>query len=164
MEKGFNDQELADIMSEIESLEKEFASDDGGAKAAPAAEQAPAPAAHEEEHVEEDDYSSPEVMGELAELSEEKAIPKPQPTPAPHRPKVVAMPAVSKAPAPSAHHAAPAALHFKVSGEMQVELSFEVNGECVSLSVTDEGLSIEMASGATFSLPLAARGARKKSA
>merc|ERR1712138_16513 len=28
MEKGFNDDELADIMNEIESLEKEFAHDD----------------------------------------------------------------------------------------------------------------------------------------
>ena len=33
MEKGFNDDELADIMSEIESLEQEFAADDEVAKA-----------------------------------------------------------------------------------------------------------------------------------
>jgi len=35
MEKGFNDDELADIMSEIESLEQEFASDDAQAKVEP---------------------------------------------------------------------------------------------------------------------------------
>lgn len=48
MEKGFNDKELADIMSEIESLEREFA----------------------------DETQPTEVMQELAETPVEKSVPK----------------------------------------------------------------------------------------
>lgn len=133
MEKGFNDKELADIMSEIESLEREFATD----SAAHSAKQPPA------EEVEEEN----EVLQELAEAPIEKSVPQ----------KVVAM----KPARPSA--AAPSSLHFKVEGEMKISLSFEVNGQKVSLEVTGDDLCIETDSGAKFSLPMHPAQARKAS-
>ena len=126
MEKGFNDKELADIMSEIESLEREFNTE--------APRSAPIEA------------SSP-VLQELAEAPVETSLPQS---------KVVPM---SK-PHHSAPASAPSCLSFKVEGEMTVSLKFEVNGQCVSLAVTEQGLEIETESGAKFSLPLHGQSSR----
>lgn len=124
MEKGFNDKELADIMSEIESLEREFASE------------TPAPEAQEQEVV------TP-VMKEFVQAPVESVLPQP---------KVVAVPAPQSRPYKAA--SAPACLSFKVEGEMSVSLKFEVNGQVVSLEVGEQGLEIETESGAKFILPL----------
>lgn len=80
MEKGFNDDELADIMNEIESLEQEFASDDSEAKAEPGIDevaQSVAALAQEEEQeevepemVQEPEFEEPEIVQE-PEVEEE---------------------------------------------------------------------------------------------
>lgn len=137
MEKGFNEKELADIMSEIENLEREFA-----------AESTPE-ASHEEVQPEE---ATSEVMQELAETPVEQSIPKTNHS----ENNVVKM----KTPQSSS---APSCLTFKVEGEMTVSLNFEVNGQTVSLAVTSEGLCIETESGAKFSLPMHQQAARKAS-
>lgn len=139
MEKGFNEKELADIMSEIESLEREFAAE-------------PVAAAPEEEP------SVMAVMQELAETPVEVSVPKTQVEvhDEPEEQKVVAM-------KPSKHTQAPAALSFKVEGEMTVQMTFEVNGQSVSLQVSQDGLCIETESGAKFSLPVHQQAARKAS-
>lgn len=125
MEKGFNDEELADIMSEIENLEREFAE--------------PAP---EENAVLQELAHKPVAETVLKTNHEEsKVLPMKQ--------------------APS--HA-PATMSFKVEGQMSVELSFDVNGQSVSLSVSEEGLSITTDSGAKFSLPMTKHEAAKKAA
>jgi len=159
MEKGFNDQELADIMSEIESLEREFAEEAPVAqKAAPAAEvEAPvAQEVHEEvvEEVPEETHTEPAVLHELVQKPVAETVLKTN-----HEEKVVEM---KKHAAPAA--SAPASLTFKVAGEMSVNLAFEVNGQTVELAVTEEGLSIEMESGAKFTLPLAKAEHAKKAA
>ncbi|MBY0517658.1 MAG: hypothetical protein K2P81_12150 [Bacteriovoracaceae bacterium] len=131
MEKGFNDQELADIMSEIESLEKEYADED-----------------------QEVDHTEPEVLQKLAEAPVEKTV-----LPTNHEEKVVPM----KKPAPEAkvHAHAPANLTFQVTGQMTVNLGFEVNGQSVLLAISEDGLVIETESGAKFTLPLNKEAAKK---
>jgi hypothetical protein len=125
MEKGFNDDELADIMSEIENLEREFAD--------------PAP----EEN---------SVLQELAHKPVEESVLQTN-----HEEnKVLAM--------KHAPSNAPATMSFKVEGQMSVELSFDVNGQSVSLSVSEEGLSITTDSGAKFTLPMTKHEAAKKAA
>ena len=59
---------------------------------------------------------------------------------------------------------APVSLNFQVSGQMNLKLGFEVNGQHLSLSVSEVGLTIEMESGATFSLPMAPSKVAKKAA
>lgn len=124
MEKGFNDEELADIMSEIENLEREFAD--------------PAP-------------EETAVLQELAQKPVAETVLKTNH----EESKVIAM-------KPSAHSAAPASMSFKVEGQMSVHLSFDVNGQSVSLSVTEEGLNITTESGAKFTLPMHKHEAAKK--
>jgi hypothetical protein len=151
MEKSFNDQELADIMSEIENLEREFASD----KTVEVADEAPAPVAEaapvEEHH---------EVIAELAAVPTEKAIPKTnyEDTVVPFR-----TPAAAPAFAPAAQTGAtaPATMSFQVQGDMAVNLSFTVEGQTVSLNVTSEGLCIETAGGAKFILPIHSQAKRQ---
>lgn len=138
MEKGFNDQELADIMSEIESLEKEFTEE------APAQKVAPVEAS--------EDHTSPAVLRELVKKPEHETVLKTNQHA--DRPKPMKM---------SEAQTAPASLSFQVSGQMAVNLRFEVNGQSVYLAVSDEGLAIEMESGAKFTLPLE-KAASKKAA
>lgn len=152
MEKGFNDQELSDIMSEIENLEKEFAKEPEEAKAAPEA-------SHDEE-VEGIDHTEPEVLRELAHKPLEESVPTKVHH---HEEKVVHM---SKPVAPKQHSDAPVPvkLNFQVAGQMNLLLGFEVNGQHLSLSVSEEAFVIELESGATFSLPIAPSKAAKKAA
>jgi hypothetical protein len=74
MDKGFNDDELADIMSEIESLEQEFASDDEVVKAQEpgldeVAQSVAAMVAEEEEDVESEEVES-EAVAEVEDTEE----------------------------------------------------------------------------------------------
>lgn len=152
MDKSFNDDELADIMSEIENLEKEFAE---SVDAAPAEE----PQAHAEPVEEEIDHTEPEVLAELVAKPIEEVVHKTN-----HSEKVVAM----KKPSAPAHHAPAAGGHsslsFKVEGQMTLSLAFEVNGQAVSLEISESGLQIAMDSGASFHLPMTNAGAAKKAA
>jgi hypothetical protein len=135
MDKSFNDQELSDIMKEIEALEEEFAGD----------------AAHN------GDTSS--VLEELSELEEEKALPKTN-----HQETVLAFekkPEI-KTPTPVKTTTAPASMMFKVQGNMELELQFEIGGKSVSLAVTETGLTIELENGATFSVPVSDAQSLKK--
>ncbi len=130
MEKGFNDEELADIMSEIENLEREFAEPSS-----------PEPVAEETA-----------VLLELAHKPVAESVLKTNH----EETKVLAM--------KHAPSNAPATMSFKVEGQMSVELSFDVNGQSVSLSVSEEGLSITTDSGAKFTLPMTKHEAAKKAA
>ncbi|HAZ11839.1 MAG: hypothetical protein A2X86_07695 [Bdellovibrionales bacterium GWA2_49_15] len=147
-EQGFNEKELEDIMSEIESLESEF---DGGAEGSASAAEQP-----EEEEVEE----VPVVVK--------------KPAPAPARPKVVeevrsvAKPAkVAPAPAPVKETpcGVPAQMEFHVQGDMQMNLKFYVGETWVQFSASPgEGLAIEMPGGMRFSVPLPGVGQKTKKA
>ncbi len=158
MDKSFNDDELADIMSEIENLEKEFAeSVDAAPAEEPQAEEPQAEAVQVEAAHEEVDHTEPEVLAELVSKPIEEVVHKTN-----HSEKVVPMKKtespVHHAPAASGH----SSLSFKVEGQMTLSLAFEVNGQSVSLEISDSGLQIAMDSGASFHLPMSNVGAAKK--
>jgi hypothetical protein len=125
MDKSFNDQELSDIMKEIEALEEEFTAEDD-LKA-----------------------QSAEVMEEVVEMEEEKAIP----LESKHAPEVLAF-EPKPTPMKNTKSSAPAAMSFKVQGEMNLELQFEIGAKTIQLEVTESGLSIKMEGGMTFTVPV----------
>lgn len=132
MEKGFNDQELADIMSEIEALEKEF---------------------QDPEHQE-----ATSVMQELAEMNEETAIPTAQVIP-----MSVKEPTMTTKSTPTKTTSdSQTSMSFHVEGNMNLQLSFTINGEEVKLHVTEQGLNIEMQSGVSLNVPVKSVSASKK--
>jgi hypothetical protein len=49
---------------------------------------------------------------------------------------------------------APAAMSFKVQGDLSLDLEFEVGGKFVSLQVSEEGLTIVLDGGMTFKVPV----------
>ncbi len=124
MDKSFNDQELSDIMKEIEALEEEFTT---------------------EEEVRPEASS---VMEELAEMDEEKSIPVEATKEASvltfTKPEVATV----------AKSSAPASMSFKVQGEMNLELQFEIGGKVIQLDVSEMGLTIQMEGGMTFTVPV----------
>ena len=53
-------------------------------------------------------------------------------------------------------------MSFKVSGDLTLELVFDIGGQTVSLEVTESGLSIEMESGMKFTVPMKQKSELKK--
>lgn len=132
MDKSFNDQELSDIMKEIEALEEEFSGNG------------------ESEH---SDPSS--VLEELASMETEKSVPV-------SKIKESVLPFESKAPAAHAKSGPQSSMMFKVQGDMNIELQFEVGGKIIMLDVSENGLTIQMDGGVTFSVPVSAAHSLKK--
>jgi len=154
MDKSFNDQELSDIMKEIEALEDDFKAKENEFKT-----------------------SSP-VIEELAHMEEEAAIPveKPQPIAADIKPHIVEAPRLvetiaqagkswsSPVTAEEHHHKEEvhhhqkgpghSAMSFKVSGDINLDLQFDIGGKVVELCVNETGLHITMEGGMTFNVPL----------
>ena len=86
---------------------------------------------------EQEDFQASEVLEELVDLKESEAIPlRPQPR------------AVEK------HSPSHTAMSFKVQGELNLELQFDVGGKIVSMTVSEHGLSIVMDGGMTFTVPM----------
>lgn len=78
------------------------------------------------------------VIQELSELPEEKAIPlKPVKAEPSH---IVAR--------------SPACMSFKVQGDLNLDLEFEIGGKFVSLQVAEDGLTIVLDGGMTFKVPV----------
>ena len=140
MDKSFNDQELSDIMKEIEALEEDFKI--------------------EEEKIE---TSSKAAAPQKAVAA---SAPKAEATVVPLASTPVAKPAA----APDLKHApmnsgsAGTSMSFKVSGDIKLDLQFEIGGKVVTLSVAETGLCIDMDGGATFTVPLTQGHASKKAA
>lgn len=136
MEKSFNDQELADIMNEIENLEKEFATEGSSSSTTTVSE-------------------TTEVLSDLVKEDLGKVLPQAKIN------NIIPIKTntTSKTSSPST------SMNFKVEGDMNIELSFQVDGETLSLSVGSEGLVIHLQGGATFNLPIKTTSqATKKSA
>lgn len=97
-----------------------------------------------EDNFQNEEEKSDPIMEELAEMDEEESVPYAAPRKESH-----IIPIAShkvKQPATS--------MSFKVSGELNLELQFDVGGKIVCLEVNEKGLSIEMEGGMTFSIPL----------
>lgn len=133
---GFNDDELADIMSEIEDLENDLSASPVEDKPAAKVEAAPA-----------ESSESKDVLLKLADMPQEKAF--------------KTTPAKSYEASPVSGTASK--MEFSVTGNMVVNLTFHVGGESVCLTVDEaQGLVIEMDGGAKFTLPLSGKASGKK--
>ncbi|MCM2350138.1 MAG: hypothetical protein NDI69_08945 [Bacteriovoracaceae bacterium] len=112
----------------------------------------------------EDDFSEPEetltspLMEELAHLDEAESIPV--------SPKIVALEEARPvaAPAPKAQFEASTSMSFKVHGQLNLELQFDIGGKVISLEVTEEGLNIQMEGGMKFYVPVSEKTSSKKAA
>lgn len=186
MDKGFNDDELADIMNEIENLEQEFTEE---------VESKQEPVFEVQEHVEE----QPEVVEEpeqnvetvvaeqqdddSAEIDEafaEEEIHE-QPQAQAPEPSVAILKEVTQKPVqevvatekahddwkPSGVHSSSGAqtsMSFKVEGDMKLDLVFNISGKEVQLAVNENGLEIGLEGGAKFSVPLVESHQKKNAA
>jgi hypothetical protein len=131
MDKGFNDQELSDIMKEIEALEEEFSADEDSSK-----------------------VEASTIMEDLAEMEEEQSIPvtnREETTVLPFAKKEISQPTK-----------ATSSMSFKVQGDLNLELHFEVGGKNIALEVTDKGLTIQMDGGISFTVPVSDAQSYKK--
>lgn len=88
------------------------------------------------EALEEGESHEDEVLSELTEMTESEAIPLRKEN---HQPMA---------------KSSQSAMSFKVQGDMNIDLHFEIGGKSVSLSVSETGLHIETEEGMTFSVPL----------
>lgn len=171
-EQGFNDSELLDIMQEIESLEREFASDDqaAGENLAIAAHEVKKTSLQDEIDQEMNATSNVEVdednYEELDEAVAEEA----------HSNVVTLSPKAQKA--TSTENAAP--MSFSANGQMNLELQFALGNANATLHVNgdqgvtfemdgvtltlhpEEGCHVTMAHGVKFSVPLKTAEALKK--
>jgi hypothetical protein len=125
MDKSFNDQELSDIMKEIEALEEEFGGEEDSDKVQASA-----------------------MMEELAEMEESQSIPVTNK----HDPQV--LPFVKEIAPQASKTTAPTSMSFKVQGDMNLELQFDIGGKTIKLDVSEAGLNIQMEGGVTFSVPV----------
>jgi hypothetical protein len=157
MEKGFNDDELADIMNEIETLEQEFEAD------VEQEEQEESTSPEQEMQSIEDEVDGafkPEemnaVLEDLAEMPEEDSVPvsEEQPVDNVHQMQEP-MPKHPQMTTPSHHGAAHSQMSFNVSGDMTLDLNFKFGSEDVHIWVDEnQGFVIEMNSGAKFTIPV----------
>ncbi|HXH32295.1 MAG TPA: hypothetical protein VNJ01_15960 [Bacteriovoracaceae bacterium] len=90
------------------------------------------------------------ILDELAQLDESESIPMSSPS-------VMSFGNKSNATASTA-------MSFKVQGNLNLELQFDIGGQVVCLEVTESGLSIQMEGGMTFSLPMGDKVHSKKAA
>lgn len=135
--QNFNENELQDIMSEIESLEEDF-----NQNVKPKAEEALDAVKVEEElaKLEEEAQQNESPSNSKKSISEQNN---------PEKNTVVPMQKKSS----SAQ--SPMSMEFHVSGEMKLNLKFNVAGQSIQLGLDEkEGLVIEMDQGAKFVLPL----------
>lgn len=94
------------------------------------------------------DQNGPDaVMEELAQMDEKVAIPQTNKKEAP-------VLAFKKPEAAKSATSSSSSMSFKVQGDLQLELQFEIGGKIVMLEVTETGLSIQMENGATFTVPV----------
>ena len=111
----------------------------------------------EEEFSADEDSSKVEasaIMEDLAEMEEEQSIPvtnREETTVLPFAKKEISQPTK-----------ATSSLSFKVQGDLNLELHFEVGGKNIALEVTDKGLTIQMDGGISFTVPVSDAQSYKK--
>lgn len=125
MDKSFNDQELSDIMKEIEALEEEFGGEEDS-----------------------DRVEASAMMEELAEMEEEKSIP------VTNKHESAVLPFQKEITPHATKSCSPTSMTFKVQGDMNLELQFDIGGKTIKLDVSETGLNIQMEGGVTFSVPV----------
>lgn len=175
VEKSFNDDELADIMNEIESLEQEFEVEAPAESESPVEQEAstesPQDVADEimasddvqEEVVEEPVVEDPveqvfedkteevkEVVSEMVQRPVEEVVPTPSPAPAPAPVHHIPTPKNEWKPS-----GAQTSMSFNVEGDMKLSMSFHVSGKEFNVWVDEkDGFVIELDGGAQFKVPI----------
>ena len=112
-------------------------------------------ALEEEFSGETDTVEATAVMEELAEMDEEKSIPV-------TNKEDTVLSFAPKATQKTAKSTPPTSMMFKVQGEMNLELQFEIGGKTIQLDVSETGLNIQMEGGVTFSVPVSTAQSVKK--
>jgi hypothetical protein len=108
----------------------------------------------------EEDFTSNElktspVIEDLAQLEEEVSVPE-------TKAKVLSLDTPKmETKSPSTEKTS---MSFKVQGNLTMELSFDIGGKVVNLEISETGLSIEMAGGAKFTVPVSDKTSAKKAA
>ena len=155
MDQGFNDDELADIMNEIESLEQEFTEETQSEEVEAKAEDAPQSEEEEVQPEPEQIHASTEVARELAQTPEEqieKAHHEAHDDQNVHaiksEHKVFHGDSEGNKEWPST------SMDFSVEGNMKMNLFFKVGGKTVHLHVNEGAFEIELEGGMKFSIPV----------
>ena len=162
MEKGFNDDELADIMNEIENLEQEFAREDSEFIDKEPSLDEVAHSVMELSSAQDEDHS---LLAEVTSMPVENIVPKKTEKKVDtldhyekhHNVKEIAQYEVkSKKDTVMNKSQKPAstAMNFSVEGDMKLDLEFQVSGQQISLHISEDGFEIELEGGAKFSLPV----------
>lgn len=193
-EQGFNDAELQDIMNEIESLEKEFVSPDEESESQDLHLSEDTPHAEEIEKTDlqraiDEEMQSIETQASLGEIEEsmidlDESVDSSEDefSDSDFDDEGDTLMPESSAPVspirPSPMTSVPSQMEFSASGQMDLNLSFQVAQHIASLTVADsclkvelngvtihidgeEGCKIELAGGGTFSFPLQGLSAKK---
>jgi hypothetical protein len=170
VEQGFNEDELQDIMNEIESLEEEFSGSEPQKtkpQATPKAE-----VSEGDESVFSDEEMN-EVLGELNNMSVEEVEHKQSHKSEPEKNNVHQLkstPVEKKVSAPAPVHSSSSStadavsMNFSVSGNMSMNMNFNVSGTNIGLSISEDGLTINMEGGGKFVLPIQAQHKNKNAA
>lgn len=108
----------------------------------------------EDEFKGEADFVTSPVLEELAALSEERAVPQAKAKILNFEPQTTPVQTTTSG----------TSMSFKVQGDLNLELQFDIGGKIVSLAVSEKGLTIQMDGGMTFNVPLTDKAAQKKSA
>jgi len=160
MEKGFNDDELEDIMNEIESLEKEFTQGTDHVDHEPSLEEV----AESVVSLSRDEESSEDnsLLEQVAKMPVDEVIPQKKinkfDDDSHHN--IIHLEKKSRNDSPKPQNNT--AMKFNIEGDMQMELSFVINGTEVNLQINDNGFEIELEGGAKFTLPVGHVSAIKK--
>ncbi len=102
------------------------------------------------------------MMEELAEMEEEKSIPVTNKT-EPIEPVESRILSFEKEIEPAAAKStSPTSMSFKVQGDLNLELQFDIGGKTIMLEVSESGLNIQMEGGVRFSVPVSGAQSHKK--
>ncbi len=184
MDQSFNDAELQDIMNEIENLEKEFVEDEGAETEAQASEEeTPQAESQPEEEVTAAEVQEEESVSAEAEEEAEQGFVDASETPEAqteeHEEETSNVVSLSSA-KPVATTGEEGHMSFSGSGQMNMELTFDLGEEKATVSVSDgklqvtmngvnlslseEGCEVNMTGGVKFHVPVSGQGTAKKAA
>ena len=162
-ETGFNDAELADIMSEIEGLEEEFANEaenTNGPEAASVSQEThevekDEPKASAQENEKEDTVNEAQAILDSGPVEEAQTEVQEKVAVTQVAPPENVVPLQPKASRDSYGSCSHSQLDFHIEGDMKLELGFHIGGQTIGLHINgEEGLVIKLEGGASFNVPL----------
>ena len=149
MDQGFNDDELADIMNEIESLEQEFSED-----VKPDQVEAPREATEVAE--------TAEVVSELSQKPIEEVEQAHKHAHDDQNVHSLKSESVDHDQYDSQHDWPSTSMDFSIEGDMKMNLFFNISGKTVHLHINKGAFEIELEGGMKFSIPVDADQSHKK--